>query len=38
MALNKATEKSGLSEVTIKLIHLRASQINGCSVRVDMHA
>ena len=38
MALNKATEKSGLSEVTIKLVHLRASQINGCSVCVDMHA
>ena len=38
MALNKATEKSGLSEVTTKLVHLRASQINGCSVCVDMHA
>lgn len=38
MALNKATEKSGLSEVTTKLAHLRASQINGCSVCVDMHA
>ncbi|NIJ31669.1 carboxymuconolactone decarboxylase family protein [Sphingomonas oligoaromativorans] len=38
MALNKATEMSGLSEVTIKLVHLRASQINGCSVCVDMHA
>lgn len=38
MALNKATEKSGLPEVTIKLVHLRASQINGCSVCVDMHA
>ncbi|KQK29907.1 alkylhydroperoxidase [Bosea thiooxidans] len=38
MALNKATEKSGLSETTTKLVHLRASQINGCSVCVDMHA
>lgn len=38
MALNKATEKSGLPDATIKLVHLRASQINGCSVCVDMHA
>jgi len=37
-ALNKATEKDGLPYVTTKLVHLRASQINGCSVCVDMHS
>ena len=28
----------GLPEATRKLVHLRASQINGCGVCVDMHA
>jgi AhpD family alkylhydroperoxidase len=37
-ALNKATEDAGVSEVTRELVHLRASQINGCSVCVGMHA
>ena len=37
-ALNKATEVEGLPAVTHKLVHLRASQINGCSVCVDMHS
>ena len=37
-ALHAATEKAGLSARTIALVHLRASQINGCSVCVDMHA
>ena len=36
-ALAKAAEKKGLPEKTIGLVHLRASQINGCSVCVDMH-
>jgi AhpD family alkylhydroperoxidase len=36
-ALGKATSK-GLPESTIQLVHLRASQINGCGVCVDMHA
>jgi AhpD family alkylhydroperoxidase len=36
-ALNKSSE-SGLPPVTRQLVHLRASQINGCSVCVDMHA
>jgi AhpD family alkylhydroperoxidase len=36
-ALNKATEKGGLPPETIGLVQLRASQINGCSVCVDMH-
>jgi AhpD family alkylhydroperoxidase len=38
LALNAATEKSGLPAQTIGLVHLRASQINGCSVCLDMHA
>ena len=37
-ALNAATEKGGIPARTRELIHLRASQINGCSVCVDMHA
>jgi AhpD family alkylhydroperoxidase len=36
-ALDKATEKQ-VPFGTRKLIHLRASQINGCSVCVDMHS
>src|SRR5579863_3393860 len=36
-ALNKATEKCGIPSKTIGLVQLRASQINGCSVCVDMH-
>jgi AhpD family alkylhydroperoxidase len=35
--LGKATRK-GLPESTIALVHLRASQINGCGVCVDMHS
>ena len=37
-ALSKAAQADGLPDVTHKLVHLRASQINGCSVCVDMHA
>jgi AhpD family alkylhydroperoxidase len=29
--------KSGLPEKLLELVHLRASQINGCSACVDMH-
>jgi AhpD family alkylhydroperoxidase len=38
MAVDKATHMDDLPDVTRKLVHLRASQINGCSVCVDMHA
>jgi AhpD family alkylhydroperoxidase len=38
LALDKATANDDVSYVTRKLIHLRASQINNCSVCVDMHA
>lgn len=37
MAMNKAIESPGVPYVTHKLVQLRASQINGCSVCVDMH-
>jgi AhpD family alkylhydroperoxidase len=37
-ALGKSAEKGRLPAKTIGLVHLRASQINGCSVCVDMHA
>ena len=38
LALNKSAEPEGLPAVTRQLVHLRASQINGCGVCVDMHA
>jgi AhpD family alkylhydroperoxidase len=37
-AVDKATENDNLPDITRKLVHLRASQINGCSVCVEMHA
>lgn len=37
-ALNKSSEVESLPYVTRKLVHLRASQINGCGPCVDMHA
>jgi AhpD family alkylhydroperoxidase len=36
--LSSAVGKSGVSKSTLGLIELRASQINGCGVCVDMHA
>jgi AhpD family alkylhydroperoxidase len=38
MALGAAVRKGSVPARTIDLMHLRASQINGCSVCVDMHA
>jgi AhpD family alkylhydroperoxidase len=38
MALVKATHKGGVPSKTLELVHLRASQINGCSACVDMGA
>lgn len=38
LALNKAVEECGLEMSLLHLIKLRASQINGCSYCVDMHA
>ncbi len=37
-ALDQATHRDGVPEITRQLVHLRASQINGCSVCVAMHA
>lgn len=37
-ALGKASDQGGLPHTTGLLVVLRASQINGCSVCVDMHA
>ena len=37
-ALAKSAHKAGLPAHTIDLVHLRASQINGCSLCVGMHA
>jgi AhpD family alkylhydroperoxidase len=37
-ALSASTAKAGLPPVTVDLVHLRASLINGCSVCVEMHA
>ena len=37
-ALSAAATKAGLPARTMELVHLRASQINGCSVCVDMHS
>jgi AhpD family alkylhydroperoxidase len=35
LALQSATEKGGVPSTTLGLVHLRASQINGCSACVD---
>ena len=37
MALHAATEKAGVPAKTFELMHLRASQINGCAVCLEMH-
>jgi AhpD family alkylhydroperoxidase len=36
LALNAVLEKSDLSPTLLGLVHLRISQVNGCSVCVDM--
>jgi AhpD family alkylhydroperoxidase len=37
-ALFKATSRGGVPESTLELVHLRASQVNGCSACVDAGA
>lgn len=37
-ALHKSMEKADVPRATLELMNLRASQINGCSVCVDMHS
>jgi AhpD family alkylhydroperoxidase len=38
LALSKAAQAGTVPDTTHKLIHLRVSQINGCSLCVDMHS
>jgi AhpD family alkylhydroperoxidase len=38
LALNASVEQGRVPSTIIHLVELRASQINGCSVCVDMHA
>jgi AhpD family alkylhydroperoxidase len=38
VALGEAVKRAGLPPTTRSLVHLRVSQINGCSWCVDMHA
>ncbi len=38
LGLGKAVQRTGLPDTTGLLVALRASQINGCSFCVDMHA
>jgi AhpD family alkylhydroperoxidase len=38
LTLGKASENDGISRQLREMVGLRASQINGCSVCVDMHA
>jgi AhpD family alkylhydroperoxidase len=37
-AVHEAASKAGLPQSTIDLVALRASQINGCAVCLDMHS
>jgi AhpD family alkylhydroperoxidase len=37
-AFGKAAKRDGVPQTTAFLVHLRASQINGCSFCVEMHA
>jgi AhpD family alkylhydroperoxidase len=38
MTLGKSIEHGPVPRSTLELVHLRASQINGCSVCLEMHA
>ena len=38
LALGKSAKKAGVPPRTVFLVHLRASQINGCSYCVEMHS
>jgi AhpD family alkylhydroperoxidase len=38
LKLAKSTQNAGVPVTTHYLLHLRASQINGCSICVDMHS
>jgi AhpD family alkylhydroperoxidase len=36
--LGTAVERGGVPRATLELVHLRASQINGCAVCLDLHS
>jgi AhpD family alkylhydroperoxidase len=38
LALAAVSKKGGVPPTTLVLVHLRASQINGCALCTDMHA
>ncbi|MFT3928585.1 MAG: carboxymuconolactone decarboxylase family protein [Myxococcales bacterium] len=38
LSIHKATANCGVPRSTFELMNLRASQVNGCSVCVDMHS
>lgn len=38
LSLAKSVEQAGIPRQTLELLHLRASQINGCGVCVEMHS
>ena len=38
LALGKAADNGSVPSLTLTLVHLRASQINGCSFCVEMHS
>ena len=38
LALGKAVEAGGVPRATLELCNLRASQINGCAVCLDLHS
>lgn len=38
IAFNASAKNAGVPETTANLVHLRASQINGCSVCTEMHS
>ncbi len=38
IAFSASAKDAGLPETTANLVHLRASQINGCSVCTEMHS
>ena len=38
LTLGESVNKGGVPPQTLHLVHLRSSQINGCSVCVDMHS
>ena len=38
IALSNCAKKSGVPATTLDLVHLRASQINGCSLCAELHS